>query len=230
MFHIFYANDTPEPISADDEPIPNAAVEINKTEETVPDHNADNSPSTSVAPEVGDHVEVFWPLDKSHYAEIVAEEQSLQKPKLYDNGGVETLYFSNETWSYVSSAQLISLSATTLQLERKVNHVLAQLLEHFVNRPFMRLQAQAFLQFCLAASYRDEKLSFKKTVKVILLANAPGNANIIVSHVLYEMKVNDDMFSKLKVLIAPHGNANSAKLLSKSDCSICPPTGFRNVA
>lgn len=98
---------------------------------------------------------------------------------------------------------------------------------HFGNRPFLRYQAQGFSSFPLLNDYQEEEEDFKKRVKVIAIANVPVNANVISSHVLYKLKINDEKMLKLKAGISPHGNEDSLKGELKSDCAMCSPMGFR---
>lgn len=64
-------------------------------------------------------------------------------------------------------------------------------------------------------------------VKLHSIPNLRNDANVISSHVIYKVKVNDDNSLKLKAWFAAHENENHAKDLLRSDCSMCSPTGFR---
>lgn len=66
-------------------------------------------------------------------------------------------------------------------------------------------------------------------MKLIPRDQVPNNANIINSHTIYKVKINEDKPMKLKARIAPHGNEDSLKSVLKSDCCICCPTGLRIV-
>ena len=50
--------------------------------------------------------------------------------------------------------------------------------------------------------------------------------NIISSHVIYKIKINDDHSLKLKARISLHGNEDTQKELCKTDCSMCSPIGI----
>lgn len=55
----------------------------------------------------------------------------------------------------------------------------------------------------------------------------PHDTNIISSHIIYKVKLNDDSTLKLKARIASHGNEDSDKDLMRTDCCICSPIGIR---
>lgn len=57
----------------------------------------------------------------------------------------------------------------------------------------------------------------------------PKNANVISSHVIYTLKVNEDKSLSIRARIAPHGNEDSLRHELKSDCSMCSPSGIRFV-
>lgn len=184
---------------------------------------------TALEPDVGDRIEVFWPLDHTFYPGVVAEEQNNNKTIVYGDGGIETLKVSYETWRFASSATLCAQSVSLVSLKSEIHSVLTKMLEHFGNRSFLRYQAQGFPQFCLRIANNVEENDFKKTVRTVRLPNVAPNANIISRHVLYKVKWNDDLSEKLKARTAPHGNEDCAKQILRSDCSMCPPAGFRLV-
>lgn len=101
---------------------------------------------------------------------------------------------------------------------------------NFGNKTFLRYQAQAYPDSVLLEAYTAEESDFKRTVNIIPLAEIPTNANIISSHTIYKIKVNDDQSLKLKARIAPHSNEDSLQFSLRSDCSMCPPLGFRIIA
>ena len=68
-----------------------------------------------------------------------------------------------------------------------------------------------------------------KYVKIVKRSNLPPGANIISSHAIYKIKLNDDQSLKLKARIAPHGNEDSDKDVMKTDCCMCSPLGIRIV-
>lgn len=107
--------------------------------------------------------------------------------------------------------------------------VLLELMNYFGNKPFLRHQAQVFPQFSLKSVCDLEEADSKKTAKMCPLSEMPHTANILSSHVIYKLKVDDDRSLKLEASIAAHGNEESARDLLRSDCSMCPPAGFRIV-
>lgn len=52
-------------------------------------------------------------------------------------------------------------------------------------------------------------------------------ANVIYSHSVYKIKLEDDNKLLLKARIAPHGNEDSMKGQIRTDCSSCSPTSIR---
>lgn len=98
-----------------------------------------------------------------------------------------------------------SVSAQSSQLSSIEPVVLQEMLNYFGNKAFMGHQAQGFPQFALVNAYNAEETIFKKTVKPVHISEIPPDANIISSHVIYKVKMNDDKSLKLKAKIAPHG-------------------------
>lgn len=101
------------------------------------------------------------------------------------------------------------------------------MLEYFGNKPFLRHHAQGFDQFPLVNAYKAEEETFLKTARPVPKDKIPPSSNIISSHTLYKVKMNDDGSLKLKARIAPHGNEDDLKDTLSKDCSTCPPTGLR---
>lgn len=178
-------------------------------------------------PKIGDKIEVFWPLDNEYFPGVIAEEQNGSQTVVYDDGGIETLDFGRETWCYASSAKLLSICASSIKLNSDAPMVLSSMFNFFGNKPFLRHQAQAFPAYILLNAYMTEECDFRKVVKETPLVEIPHKSNIIASHTIYKIKVNDDQSLKRKARIAPHGNEGSLRFSLRSDCSMCPPTGFR---
>lgn len=65
-----------------------------------------------------------------------------------------------------------------------------------------------------------------KNVKMVLISEVPKHANIVRSHVLYKVKINDDGSFIMKFKIAPHDNEDSEMDLLRTECAVCPPTGI----
>lgn len=87
--------------------------------------------------------------------------------------------------------------------------VLASMLAHFRNKPFMWHQAPGILQYALVHAYNKEEASLKETVAMMPLGDVPHTANVIVSQVIYKVKVADDNVLSRKVLIWRRGNDES---------------------
>lgn len=66
----------------------------------------------------------------------------------------------------------------------------------------MRHQDQAFELFPLFKDYSAEDSEFTKIIKVDTRSRLPPDAIIISSHVIYEIKLNDDSSLKLKAIIS----------------------------
>lgn len=56
--------------------------------------------------------------------------------------------------------------------------------DHFVNRTFLRHQAQGFEQFPLVNSRKTEEETFLKTVNIVPKHSVPHGANVISNHAL----------------------------------------------
>lgn len=104
---------------------------------------------------------------------------------------------------------------------------LDRVFQFFGNKPFLKFQAQGFEQFLMQSGYKDEEQSFLKTVEVIPKTNLPKNANIIRSHTIYKIKVNDDSPMNLKARIAPHRNEDNMRNELTKDCATCSPAGLQ---
>lgn len=84
--------------------------------------------------------------------------------------------------------------------------------------------AQGFEQKAIFKAYESEEQNYIKTVKLVHRKQVPHDANIVLSHVLYMIKVEDDESLRLKARIAPHDKEDSdAKNLSFY-CCMCSPT------
>lgn len=66
-------------------------------------------------------------------------------------------------------------------------------------------------------------------MKVVPRNDVPDDANVINSHTLYKIKINDDRSPNLKACIPLHGNEDATKSLLSADCTICPADGLRIV-
>lgn len=55
-------------------------------------------------------------------------------------------------------------------------------------------------------AYEIEEEAILKTGKVVPKDEVPDGANIVNSHTIYKVKVNNDASHKMKARISPHGN------------------------
>ena len=211
---------------------------VNDDAANVPDLNNDVLPADDeVLPNLqtdihlGDRLRVYWPMDDKYYpGQINTIYNNGEVDVLYDDGDVERLNLDNEAWEFTGESYFMpASSAELMEVTDKEPEVLREMMNHFGNKAFLLHQAQGFEQFPLVTSYNREEESFVKTVKIVSRDEVPPQANVIGSHVLYKLKLNDDGSLKLKARIAPHGNEDDLKDLLASDCSTCPPTGLRIV-
>lgn len=68
---------------------------------------------------------------------------------------------------------------------------------------------------------------FVDTVKRVPCRLVPNDANKILSHVLYKIKVSEDSSLSLKGRIAPHGNEDNFQPDMRFDRWMCPLIGIR---
>lgn len=74
------------------------------------------------------------------------------------------------------------------------------------------------------------KKFFLNNVKCVPRSSVPDIANIIGSHTVYKITVNDDESLKLKATIALHGNEDPDKSNLHTKCCMCPLLGIRVVS
>lgn len=181
-------------------------------------------------PLMGENVAIFWPLDNTYYPGTVTAIEDGISTILYEDGEIEVLNMSDETWKYQEDKDTVaSASSSTLELQSNEQEILSQLSKFFGNKPFLRFQCQGFEQFPLINAYRKEEVQFLNIVKPVLIESVPRNANIIDSHTLYKVKHNDDDTLALKARIAPHVNEDRDKEELTTDCATCSPSGIRVV-
>lgn len=120
---------------------------------------------------------------------------------------------SNQQWCFDTNAHAHIGCLESLPSDEQ--SILRQIFNLFGNRSFMRHHAQAFDQFVIANAYAAEEAEFKKTVEVVNRSSVPKGSNVISSHVIYNVKIQDENSLKLKAHIAPHGNEDSVKSLMK---------------
>lgn len=80
-----------------------------------------------------------------------------------------------------------------------------------------------FDQFSLVNAYEVDEIEVLRNVQVVDRNNVPRNANIISSHTLYKVKLNDESNLKLKEKIEPHGNEDSEKDIMQTDLCMNAP-------
>lgn len=188
----------------------------------------DFQPEEHIVPSVGDRVEIFWPLDNMHYPGHVSHITDTGQHVInYVDYDVETLTISDETWRYQSSLDAALGNFSALPSNEK--QILKNIMDSFGNKPFVRHQAQGFEQFPILNAYRVEEEDFKKNVESVKRSCVPPGSNVISSHVIYKVKMNEDGSLKLKALIAPHGNEDSNKDQMCTDCCMCSSLGIRIV-
>lgn len=93
----------------------------------------------------------------------------------------------------------------------------------------MRHHAQEVLQAPLVNSYNDEEVKLIQKEKCVPRSSVQKLSNIIGSTV-YNLKLNDDNYLKLKAKIVPNGNEDSGKENFWTDCFMWPPIGILIVA
>lgn len=183
-------------------------------------------PFISPLPSIGDKLEIYWPLENQYYpghvASIDGETQMFNIN--YDDGDQETVNLSDEVWRFQGPD---AVHGNIAELQSNEVEDLQKYYSFFGHKEFMSHQAEGLPRYLLWNAYNDEELKFKETVRDIMSATVPENANVITSHVIYKVKLNDDGSFKMKARIAPHGNKDKEKYSLKSDSASCPPTGIR---
>lgn len=196
------------------------------------DNNDDSNEQDSQMPDLGDQVDIYWSEDDEYYSGVVTEVDETGHTIVYDDGDVEIVDFSGEQWRFTGSQDGVLESNTVsglTTLSRNEQEALGAMFKYFGNKPFMRHEAQGFSQAAIMSAYQREEDVFLENVKIVRRTTIPTDANIISSHTLYKLKVNDDSSLKLKARIAPHGNEDSLKTVLRNDCCMCAPMGIRIV-
>ena len=188
-------------------------------------------------PSEGDRIQVFWPLDNAYYSgEVINVNDDGNYMVLYDDEETETVKITDEQWRYEADVPQENLGTDTLQggalevvktLTSNHQEVIQSMMDKLGQRPFMYHHAQGFDQSAMIKSYDAEEEKYISTVKRVPRRKVPRDANIVSSHVVYRIKVEDDDSLRLKARIAPHGNEDSDIENLKTDCCMCPPSGIR---
>lgn len=76
---------------------------------------------------------------------------------------------------------------------------------------FMLHHVSFYQQPVLLKTYQAEEFEFKKSISVLPKAFRLQDSNVISSHVIHNVKVNDDDSLKMQERISPHGNEDSIK-------------------
>lgn len=185
----------------------------------------------SPQPNTGDSIEVYWPEDEQYYRGTVHEITPDNEHVIhYDDGDIETLNMESESWRPTSTDDPVLNGSSVQALEQlksSEQETLRAMHKYFGNKPFLKYESQGFCQAPVINSYKKEEESFLKTVKQVCKNTVPTDANIINSHTLYKIKMDENSRLKLKARIAPHGNEDSLKTVLRSDCCMCSPVGIR---
>ena len=115
----------------------------------------------------------------------------------------------NETWRPLQINPMKIASISSIHDE-----ALEFYLKAFAHKEF---QARGLPQHPVWNAYRDEESKFLRTVRKISMEKIPRNANVITSHVIYKVKVNNDGSLKMKFRTAPQGNRDKDRNILKTD-------------
>lgn len=86
--------------------------------------------------------------------------------------------------------------------------------------------AQSSSRYVLYNACEADKSEFKKQVECVSIADVTLGANIIASHTIYKIKIDETSSLRLKTGVAPHGSKGSLKNMMKADFDMCAPVGF----
>lgn len=132
---------------------------------------------------------------------------------------------TRETWLFWSAS--ILPPAVYLAFPRDMPSVFNDIVDLSCNKPFMARKLQGFPPYAFANAHDTQEEAFKKTVAVHPTVSLPGDANTMSSHVIYKVKIYDDLSPKQKARIARDGNEDSIKAALHSDLSMCSPAVMR---
>lgn len=190
----------------------------------------DFSGEKPMRPSEGDRVEIFWPLDDTYYpGKVTSIEDDGRCTIEYDDEVRETLNMVDEVWRFEQQSVNASTLGVIKTLTSNEQEVLSSMMEQLGQRPFLLHHAQGFEQSVLHNAYEREEQKYIATVKRVQRRQVPRDANIVSSHVVYKIKVEDDDSLPLKARIAPQGNEDSDTENHRSDCCTCAPIGIRAV-
>lgn len=153
---------------------------------------------------------MFWPDDNAYYPGSLTENtEEGRYVVIYVGEKVKSLDLCEQQWRFAATAlDNIDNFPTLPSCEQEM---LLNMLILFANKSFMRHEAQGFEQFPMVIAYQCKEESFLKTVRCFDRKCVPHNANITTSHVLYNIKTDDNNSIELEARIEPHGNEDSGK-------------------
>ncbi|CAN8065041.1 unnamed protein product [Agarophyton chilense] len=198
-------------------------------------HGTSSDTNLPLMPNVGDTIEVYWPLGDNYYPGTVVShiEYGDRYQINYDDREQETLHLHDETWRGAPESGLDAVNSNEIQLSPGMEITSHEkddvklYFQEFQHKEFLANHAQGLPAYVIQNAYSKEVISFKRTIKEIHVSKIPCDANIISSHVLHKVKSLDDGLQIMKARIAPHGIKDKEIHNLRTDCATCPPVGFR---
>lgn len=137
---------------------------------------------------------------------------------------------TEETWRFcpTSTESNVSSVASAFELKSSFQNDLQAMFDHRGDKVFLLHHVQNFPAYAIQRA-SEEGASFKKTVQVVLQDVVDNTAIIVLSHVLYKIKIDERCAFSLKASIAQLTNGDSMKFESKSDCSMYAPTRLKTL-
>lgn len=119
-----------------------------------PEYAASDDESVVTQPISGDRLGFYWPIDNAFYHGVVTSiSDGGQHVIPYDDGDLETLDLASEAW------RLCTATVSSIRIARSLASdepaVLANMLTHFDNRPFILHHTQGFPPYATANAYDD---------------------------------------------------------------------------
>jgi len=176
------------------------------------------------SPNVGDRIEVLWPLEGEYFPGKIMKynEDSGTHHVKYDDNDEETLNLSTETWKAIETNQVSLKELKSLSAEATEKYF-----NNFGYKTFLLHETQGLPGYVIDNAYSKQEESFMEQVRSVPIGKVPRNANVISSHVIYKVKLNDDGTKEIKARIAPHGNKDRDRFNLKTDSASCSPVGVR---
>lgn len=113
------------------------------------------------------------------------------------------------------------------ELNKMERGYLKHYVERFCSKTFMAFEAQGLRRSVLNNANLPLEEEFLAGFERIPMSRIPRDANVIGSHVLYEIKVLENCSLYCKARITPHRNHDSEKDNLKTDSAMCPLIGVR---